>query len=1096
MKKLLFWGPVLTASGYGEHARQLLAAVLNSGEFDVSVCSIKWGQTPFINSNDEFISRIHRLISKFEAEKNEGTRYDVSIQVSIPNEFQKLAAVNIGVTAGIEVDRVSPEWIKKANENVDLIIVPSKHSATSYANVVYKDKDGGSELVLEKPVFIVPESFDSTVFNLERTEEKPIIELDTDFNFLSVGLGFDKAPGEDRKDLSGLVKNFCETFAGNKNVGLVLKANLVNHSLMDFETIKTRIDQIKKMTECGEFPKIHLVHGRLSKKELASLYKHPKIKAYVTTTHGEGYGLPIIEAAACGLPVIATNWSGHVDFLSNKEGKRRFIPLEFDLKEIPDSSVWPGVIEKGTRWAYVKPDDLKMKLKKVQLSPEKPTEWARELAVYLAEEYSEKTLGTKFVESLKHFLAEVSEALPPHANQQVSPAEAKIKLREQLGVPEDSKILLYTMPMSAGDVFISTAIIDSLKKKFPEHLILFGTDQKYSSILKDNPNIFRTIQFEQWMMNVPFCEGIFDEVYTPNLAVQLNTSNWVHGGKGRLLGHEFAAQCGVEFGEYFIKLEELQGLPEKFIVLHTGSGKGQWEARNYRHWKKVVHNLKKNFQDVDIQIVQVGLDEDPLIEGCVDLRGRTNYNQLAYVISKALCLVGIDSVTMHMAAALHVRHVSLFGSSYSSSTGPAWTMGYNSSFRVLLDAKNRCNGGKACYKYQCSVDRDNPCINEISPRQVVASVLSFTTVNKGDIANPFEVMTKEWDDCTPKIAGYTHVLDPELHGFPYIESIKSMLGFCDEVIVVDGGSTDGSLEKIKAIGDDRIKIFDRKWDWTEPGMDGMQKAYGRAMVSVGPDDFLWQQDADEVVHERDYQKIKDLAEKFPSGVDLIHLPVVELWGAPDRVRTDRHSWKWRMSRNNFRVTHGINKDARLFDEKTGRTFAKKGMSDGCEYVDIMTGEHLPHKGFYTQELETVRRNNPKNYGQTMNKIFSELPSVFHYSWADLPRKIRNFKSFWNKCWANLYNEETPTDRFPNVLSEEDVLKYAEILRVRGGEHSEAETFKLEGAGPSIMSEWFERVKNADRYLHDNEGQTNSTEEVTQLSAGVHAEESVQTNTSP
>lgn len=1085
MKKLLFWGPVLTASGYGEHARQLLRAIVDSKQFDVSVESVGWGHTPFISDDDEFVKKIDHLVGKRNAERQMGVQYDVSIQVTIPNEFQKLAAVNIGVTAGIEVDRCSPTWIVKCNEMVDLVIVPSKHSADTLAGVTYRDQNG-RDLKLNKPILIVPESFDAGFFNPLLDETLKHIELEPEFNFLSIGLGLDKRIGEDRKNIGNLVKWFCENFAGDKSVGLVLKVGLVNNSGMDYATTLARIRDIKASTGCGEFPRIKLVHGRVTKKELAALYKHPKIGAYLTTTHGEGYGLPIIEAAACGLPVIATNWSGHLDFLHTPDGKRKFVPLDFDLTQIPQSAVWEHVIEPGTKWAAVKPEDFKTKTKKVRLSSATPRQWAKELADSLANTHTAEYIGPKFVQALQEFLGG-TQAQP--SSRKHTPAEIREKIRAQLQVEPGIKTLLYTMPMSAGDVFISTGVVWALKQKFPDHLIFFATDSKYENILKGDPNIHRVIQFEKWMMDVPFCENIFDEVYTPNLAVQMNTSNWVHGGKGRKLGDEFAAQCDVPFGYYHVHTEEISGLPEKYVVFHPGSGKGQHEARNYRHWKKVIHNLLKS----GLTVVTVGQEGDIHFEGCVDLRGKTTYGQLATVIKRASCLVGIDSVTMHMAAALEVPHVAIFGSSYASSTGPVYK---DVCTGRLLETKNRFGCEKACYKYQCSVDRENPCLNEIDPKEIVGSVLvkvlqtgawRVTEISIG------KVLGENWDDVSPKIAGYTHVLNPESQGFPYIESIRSMLGFCDEVIVVDGGSKDGSLEKIqKEINDPRVKVLTREWDPTEPGMDGMQKAFGRAMVSVGPDDFLWQQDADEVVHEEDYAKIKKLVERFPSSVDLLHLPVVELWGDSKTVRTDRHSWKWRLSRNNFKITHGINKDARVLDEKTGRTYSKKGMSDGCEYIDIMTSEFIPHKGYYSRELELMRQSDPEGYGKQMNKLFGELPSVFHYSWANIPRKVKNFRDFWDKTWSTLYNEPTPVNRFPDVISEEDVVKKADQLRRLGGEHGKAATFRLERTNPSVMKEWIGRI-DAGRLVHHDEEQTRVAQTDAAIAVPVDTERTVQTD---
>jgi hypothetical protein len=276
-------------------------------------------------------------------------------------------------------------------------------------------------------------------------------------------------------------------------------------------------------------------------------------------------------------------------------------------------------------------------------------------------------------------------------------------------------------------------------------------------------------------------------------------------------------------------------------------------------------------------------------------------------------------------------------------------------------------------------------------------------------------------------------------GYPFVESIRSMLEFCDEVVVVDGGSTDGTLEVVRSLGD-RVKVFERPWDPDEPGMDGLQKAFGRAMVSSDVD-FLWQQDADEIADLSTKDRITDICRSFPTDVDVIHLPIVELWGDDRTCRTDRHAWKWRLSRNNPRITHGIHKAAQVLDEKTGRLYAKQGMSDGCEMIDMTTSEPVPHRGFYSGELESLRRNDPDAYGVRMNDMFGKLPIVWHYSWVDLARKVRTFRDFWDKQWQTLYRSE-PSPRFPGVITEDDVQRQSEELRQRGGEHGKSKTFQL------------------------------------------------------
>lgn len=238
-------------------------------------------------------------------------------------------------------------------------------------------------------------------------------------------------------------------------------------------------------------------------------------------------------------------------------------------------------------------------------------------------------------------------------------------------------------------------------------------------------------------------------------------------------------------------------------------------------------------------------------------------------------------------------------------------------------------------------------------------------------------------------------------------------------------------------------------------MDGMQKAFARIMCDPSAE-FLWQQDCDEVVHEDDYEKVFEVARRFPADVPLVHLPVVELWGDEQTVRTDRHAWKWRLSRNEFNVTHGIVKHARVLDQKTGRVYSKPGMSDGCEYIDVMTGEYIKHRGFWDGKLDWARENNVHQYADLMHQILEKLPAVYHYSWVDIPRKVRNFKKFWNQQWSRLYNDPAPVDRFPDVETEEDILRKAEELKTRGGERGSAPTFRLKRTNPAVMKDWLER----------------------------------------
>ena len=260
------------------------------------------------------------------------------------------------------------------------------------------------------------------------------------------------------------------------------------------------------------------------------------------------------------------------------------------------------------------------------------------------------------------------------------------------------------------------------------------------------------------------------------------------------------------------------------------------------------------------------------------------------------------------------------------------------------------------------------------------------------------------------ISGYTTVKDCVSQGYPFEQCIKSMLGFCDQVVVADGGSTDGTWERLEelSLDDDRIVISQNKRDWSHKRFavfDGLQKAYARSLCTG---DWCWQQDSDEIVHENDYDKVKVLIKRLPKATDLLALPVIEYWGGPDKVRIDVNPWKWRLSRNRSYITHGIPKELRLVDEE-GFLYARPG-TDGCDYIDTDTYEPIPCTTFYTKDVHDLRvtaiRGNKEaidKYEQWYNNVTNALPGIYHYSWYDLERKINTYKNYWSKHWQSLYN---------------------------------------------------------------------------------------------
>ena len=204
--------------------------------FDIYVFNIPWGRTGHVSDTSEEIQFIKDSTLKTQRAVDNRMQFDVSLQVTVPHEFEKIAPVNIGYTAGIETTRVSPEWIQKSNETTDGLIVVSNHSKKVFEQTKYDAKDrNGNEIKgwgLQVPVEVV-----NYPVALAEPEELAI-DFKTSVNFLAV------AQWGPRKNLDNTIKWFVEAFADNEDVGLVLKTNVASDSIMDREMVTKRLKTI------------------------------------------------------------------------------------------------------------------------------------------------------------------------------------------------------------------------------------------------------------------------------------------------------------------------------------------------------------------------------------------------------------------------------------------------------------------------------------------------------------------------------------------------------------------------------------------------------------------------------------------------------------------------------------------------------------------------------------------------------------------------------------------------------------------------------------------------------------------------------------
>ena len=411
--------PIDTYSGYGSRSRDLVKSIIELDKYEVKILAQRWGNTPwnFIEDHKEEWGFLKEYIL---ASPQLPKQPEIWSQVTVPNEFQAIGKYNIGFTAGIETTVCAPEWIDGVNR-MNVTFVSSNHAKRVFEESAFNQIDEKTKQVtrtikLEKPVEVLFEGADITKYLPIETKEITSIDLSSikeDFAYLFVGHWLQGDLGEDRKNVGLLIKAFYETFKNkSKKPALILKTSIQGTSYMDREEILKRIAAIRKTVASVNIPNVYLLHGELSDNEINQLYNHPKVKAMVSLTKGEGFGRPLLEFSLVKKPIITTNWSGHTDYLDSE-----FVSLVGgELKPVHSSAVVPNMILAESAWFSPDLAFVGYYLKDVFENYKKYSENAKRQAYKSKNEFSydkmKEKLGSLLDQYVPEFPKEVKLQLP------------------------------------------------------------------------------------------------------------------------------------------------------------------------------------------------------------------------------------------------------------------------------------------------------------------------------------------------------------------------------------------------------------------------------------------------------------------------------------------------------------------------------------------------------------------------------------------------------------------------------------------------------------------------------------------------------------
>lgn len=402
-KTLLLQAPVFSLSGYGKHSMDILKSLYEIDKYDIQILPTKWGTTP-LNQTDtqtEFGRWVlSKIVNRLELQP------DIHIQISVPNEANPIGMWNCLITAGSETNIIPKEFIDGCNK-MDLVIVPSKFTKDVMENIEYAERKIDTDEIVGKmsittPIRVLHEGVDlKTFLNPEKLDILDSIE--TDFNFLVCGTWLSGELGHDRKDMGMTLKTISTVFKNlpkNKKIGIILKTSLAGFSVIEREELVDRI-----YAAIGKDRKIpvYFLFGDLTDNEMAGLYHHPKVKAMVSFTKGEGYGRPLAEFALTDKPIIVSKWSGQLDFLP--EQYTEF--LEGELKPVHKSAVNQFILKEG-KWFYVNYTFASNKLMDVYKNYNKYLDRSKGLSKNIKDSFSMK----KMTEKLDSILDETITGVP------------------------------------------------------------------------------------------------------------------------------------------------------------------------------------------------------------------------------------------------------------------------------------------------------------------------------------------------------------------------------------------------------------------------------------------------------------------------------------------------------------------------------------------------------------------------------------------------------------------------------------------------------------------------------------------------------------
>jgi len=317
--QVLWNAPIFDNSGYADESRNFIMG-LNREGVNLKLNPITWS-----NSVAELPQQTKRVLEKSTHHSIDYSKFIFNISHIFPPHFKiSNKLFNIGRTM-FESDSLPTEWVDKCNQ-MDEIWVPSQFNLDSFSKAGVKSEK----------LFKIHESIDTELFS-DASGKIDDIKSIKRFKFLSV---FDWGY---RKGWDVLIKAFVQEFK-EEEASLVLKVWSSLGKTLD-EIKREILNYLKNELKIYKIPSNIVFYDKMiSVADFPKLYN--SVNAYVSPNRGEGWGRPLMEAMAAGLPTIATNCTGQLEFMSDDNS---FL-IDCNLTKVHNKAVQEIHTMKGQNW--------------------------------------------------------------------------------------------------------------------------------------------------------------------------------------------------------------------------------------------------------------------------------------------------------------------------------------------------------------------------------------------------------------------------------------------------------------------------------------------------------------------------------------------------------------------------------------------------------------------------------------------------------------------------------------------------------------------------------------------------------------------------